>query len=285
MWKKLTPSEQAVLLGKAILGAGMTLLAAGLGYFSYQLGAARYELPTLLTQVENTSQKVEPVLHEAGAIRELVPAILKETKAIREVIAVTVTEAAALRKALPPLVDTSAAAVNNVSRAAQAMEPHIPSVLSEIQKTREALPGILDRAENMAGRAEKIGQSAGKGAVTGMLGGIITAPFKLIGNVGKGLSDTIGLGGQSEFTAEDDRLTRLATDAILKTGAPGAQRAWQNPASGNEGNVGWLSQRVHAGRTCATLRYHVKFKSAKSHEAKVEICQQPDASWVKTGSE
>ena len=281
MWKKLTPSEQAGLLGKAFVGVGLVALAIGLGYFAYQIGAVRQELPTLLAQVEATSQKVEPVLREADAIRELVPPILKEAKAMREVVTATVTEAAALRKALPPLVDTSAAAVNNVSRAVQAIEPHIPPVLTEIKKTREALPGILDRADQVAGRAEKIGQAASKGAVTGLLGGIVTAPFKLIGDVGKGLSDTIGLGSQSGFTTEDDRLARVATDAVLKADTPGAQQAWQNPESGNQGNVAWLAQKMRDGQTCVTLRYRVKFKTGKTHDVEVELCQQPNGSWVK----
>ena len=281
MWKKLTPSEQAVVLGKALVSVGLVALAIALGYFAYQIGAARQELPTLLAQVEATSQKVEPVLREVDAIRDLVPPILKEAKAMREVVASTVSEATALRKALPPLVDASASAINNASRAVRAIEPHIPSVLTEVKKTREALPDILDRADQVAGRAEKMGQAASRGVVTGLLGGIIIAPFRLIGDVGRGLSDIIGLGSQSGFTIEDDRLASAATDAVLKAGAPGAQQAWQNPENGNQGSVAWLTKKLRDNQMCVTLRYRVEFKTGKTHDVKVELCQQSDGSWVK----
>jgi surface antigen len=195
--------------------------------------------------------------------------------------AATVTEVAELRKTLPPMVDAGAAAINNASSAVRVIEPHIPSVLTEVKKTREALPGILDRADQVAGRAEKMGKEASKGAVTGLLGGIISAPFRLIGDVGKGLRDTIGLGNLSEFTAEDDRLTGGATDAVLRNGATGAQQSWQNPDSGNHGSVTLLGHKTLNNQPCVNLRYRVEFGTGKTHDVKLDFCQRPDGSWAK----
>ena len=71
----------------------------------------------MLCSIERTSQKIEPVLHEVGAIRDLIPPIVNEVKAVRELVPGVVTEVQATRKALPSLVSTSAQAINNASDA------------------------------------------------------------------------------------------------------------------------------------------------------------------------
>jgi surface antigen/uncharacterized protein YoxC len=284
MLKELTPAERARVAGTLLLSVGLFVLAVAMAYFAYQLGRVREELPALLAQVESTARKVEPVLHEVDALRELVPSILKEVKATSEVVAATVAETAELRKALPPMIDTSAAAINNASAALRAVEPHIPAVLKEVKQTREALPGILDRADQVAGHAQAMGKAAGKGAVSGLLGGIVTAPFSLIGDAGRNLGDVIGLGGASDFTAADNQLTSSATDAVLKKGTVGAQQSWKNPDNGNHGTVTLATIAVRNGQVCATLRYRVEFRFRKNHEVDVDLCRQADGSWVKKES-
>ncbi|MDH5649457.1 MAG: hypothetical protein OEY67_07345, partial [Gammaproteobacteria bacterium] len=161
------------------------------------------------------------------------------------------------------------------------IEPHIPAVLSEVKKTRESLPGILDRADQVVAHAESVGQAASKGAVKGFLGGIVTAPFKLISEAGKGLTDAIGLTTQSGFTKEDDKLNQNATDSLLKSGAPGTQQQWSNPDSGNSGAIHWISQSLRDNKPCVTLHYDIRLRDGKTHEARVELCQQSDGSWKK----
>ena len=294
MWQQLTPSDKARLLGTALVSLALFALATALSYTAYQVGSVREQLPALLTQVEQTAQKIGPVLSEMNAIRELIPPILKEVQAIRETVPPVLkevqatrealpsvlAEAKALREALPPLVEQSAAAAKNAGDAVRTIEPHIPVVLTEVRKTREALPGLLDRADQTIARAAKLGQKTSSGAVTGLLGGIITAPFRLIGQFSKGLAGAMGLSGRGDFTAEDERLAGVATNAVIQNGQIGTQQTWRNPASKNAGSASLLKRGTRDDRPCFTLRHRVEFGSGKTHQADIEMCQQTDDSWV-----
>lgn len=275
MWRKLTPADQARFLATTFLSVALAALALALAYVAYQIGALREQVPELLTSIERTSQKVEPVLRGVDAIRDLIPPILKEVKATRELVPGIVAEVQEVRKTLPPLVDTSAKAINNASAAVRVVEPRIPSVLAEVRATREALPGILDRANQVVDRAASVGQKAGEGAVKGVIG----APFRLIGDVGKGLRGMMGLDERSGFTAEDERLASAATDAVLKNGKSGAQGSWKNPDSTNRGSVVLNETWTRDGRPCVTLRHRVELRSAPVHQKDIHLCQQPDGSW------
>lgn len=279
MWRKLTPSGQARFLATTFLSVALASLALAVAYAAYQIGTLREQIPELLTSIERTSQKLEPVLRGVDAIRDLVPPILKEVKATRELVPGIVAEVREVRKVLPPLVDTSAKAINNASDAVRVVEPRIPSVLAEVRKTREALPGILDRANQVVDRAASVGQKAGEGAVKGVIGGVVGAPFRLIGDVGKGLRGTMGLDDRGGFTAEDERLASAATDVVLKNGKVGAQNSWKNPDSTNRGGVALTETWTRDSRQCVTLRHRVEFRSAPVHQKDIHLCQQPDGSW------
>lgn len=279
MRRTLTPSDQARFLALALLSAALFALALALTYFAYQIGALRRQIPELLAAVEQTSLKVEPMVREAGAIRDTISPILKEVKAVRELVPGVMAEVQAVRQALPPLIDTGAKAINNASDAVRVIEPRIPAVLSEMRKTREALPGILDRAEQVVARAGAVGQKAGEGAVKGVIGGIVSAPFQLIGGVGKGLTGLIGLENRREFTAADEKLAGDATDAAIKNGQVGAQSTWQNPESKNRGSVTLTEKWARDGRPCVTLRHRIEFRTEPVHEKDIHLCQRPDKSW------
>ena len=279
MWQKLTPSERARFLATTFLSAALAILALAVAFFAYQVGALRQQIPELLASIEQTSQKIGPVLHEVGAIRDLIPPILTEVRATRELVPGVVAEVQEMRKTLPPLVETSAKAINNASNAVRVIEPRIPSVLAEVRATREALPGILDRASQVVDQAATVGQKAGEGAVKGVIGGIVSAPFRLIGGVGKGLTGLIGLDNRREFTAEDERLAGDATDSVLKNGKVGAQSSWKNPDSQNRGSVALSDKWTRDGRPCVTLRHRVELRAAPVHQKDIQLCQQPDGSW------
>ena len=280
LWQKLTPAEQARLLGSALIGGSIFLLAAALIAVALEIRSLQHDLPELLVEVNTGLDKLGPALKDVDAVRKLIPPILAEIKATREVVPSVVAEVAAVRQALPPLIDTSAEAINNASTAVRAVEPHIPGVLTEVKKTREALPGLLDRADQVVARAGQVGQQAGKGAAQGVITGIISAPFQLIGQAGRGLGDAIGLRAQADFTSEDERLASEATRVVVEAGKAGARKAWTNKDSGNRGSAELLAQVARDGQPCMTVRHHIKLKSGTVHERDIDICKQPDGSWT-----
>lgn len=280
MWHQLKPAERARLLGSAAVGGGVLALAIALLAVAWQLRSLQRQLPQMLTQVDGTLQKVGPALHDIDAIRQLIPPILDEVKATRELVPLVVAEVAAVRQALPPLVAQSASALNNASGAVRAVEPHIPGVVAEVRKTREALPAIVSQADRVVERASQLGQQAGKGAVQGVIGGIISAPFRLISEAGKGLADALGVAGRTDFTADDERLVADATRVVIEAGEVGGRRSWSNPVTGARGSATLLSRAEREGRACVTVRYQVRLRSGAVPDRDVELCQQPDGSWA-----
>lgn len=280
MWRQLTPAEQARLLGSTVVGGGALALAIALLAVAWQVRSLQRELPDLLARLDGTLEKVGPALHDVDAIRQLIPPILAEVKATRELVPSVVAEVAAVRQALPPLVNTGAAAINNASGAIRAVEPHIPGVLVEVKRTRESLPGLLERADRVVAHASQVGQEAGKGAARGVITGIVGAPFRLMGEVGKGLADALGVRGLGEFTATDERLVSDAVQAVMQTARPGDAASWSNPKNGNRGTVTLLTISERSGRLCVIQRHHVEFRSGRVHDANVALCQQPDGAWT-----
>ena len=280
MWRQLKPAEQARLLGSIVVGGGVLALAIALLAIAWQVRSLQQQLPQVFAQLDDTLVKVGPALHDVDAIRKLIPPILAEVKATRELVPSVVAEVAAVRQALPPLVEQSAAAVNNASGAVRAVEPHIPGVLTEVKKTREALPGMLDRADKLVARASTIGKEAGKEAAEGAITGIFTAPFKIIGKAGKGMADAIGLGGRTDFTADDQRLLGDASRELVQAGVVGDQRNWANKKTGTRGSAKLLAVAERDGRPCMTMQYHVELRSGTVHDRDVDLCQQPDGAWA-----
>ena len=155
-------------------------------------------------------------------------------------------------------------------------------MLAEVRATREALPGLLDRANQAIDKATTIGQKAGEGAVKGVIGGIVSAPFRLIGGVGKSFTDMIGLGNRKDFTREDERLAGDTTETVLKNGQVGAESSWHNPDSKNRGGVTLTEKWARGRQPCVTLRHRVELRGAPLHQQDVNLCQQPDGSWQET---
>lgn len=294
MWQQLTPAEKARLFGQAALGIGMTALSVALIYTTYRAYEMWQLMPELLAQVENTSEKIQPTLKEAEAIRSLVPPILDEVKevrklvppvlaevkSVRELVPALLAEVESLRVTLPPLVETSAASISDASTAVLSIEPHIPPILAEVKQTREAIPGIISQADKVVGRASNAGKEAGQGAVQGVITGIVLAPFSLVGNVGKGMFDILGFSGQTGLTVKDESMVSVATQDLLNVQEPEARKDWYNSESENGGSVTVVKQRERDGMSCLVLHHHVVFATKKTHDADIEMCKQPDGKWI-----
>lgn len=301
MLQKLSPAEQARFLGTVLTSVGLVALAAAIGYFAHAIYVVQQRVPELLTQIGETSEKIDPVLRQVDAIRAQIPLILKEVKATRALIppilaesaavrgkvAPILAEVAATRKALPPLVDTTAklvheasTTVHEASTTIREVEPLITEVVAEVRQTREALPGLLDRGERLVANASAAGREAGKGAVSGAIGGVLSAPFTLIGGAGKSLAGTMGLGSDAGLTAEDDERASAATDAVMRAGEIGGERSWENPDSKNHGTVRLLGERQRGEQLCFRVRQTVNLASGKNYSAKVEFCRQQDGTWA-----
>ena len=168
-----------------------------------------------MKEVEQTRLQIPPILEEVGAVRKELPAALKSA-------------------------DKASAAVVTVSKEIEAARPLVPKVLQEIEKTREAVPPMLDRADAMIDKARVAGQEASSGAVTGFFKGLITTPFKLVGDAGRTIT---GMTDEElrDFTEKDFDLIEVVVLDLLNNGKKGDVRNLNNPDSGFNATVKLVS--------------------------------------------
>ncbi len=297
--------------GLSLLSLSLFCLALTGVYFTIELSKIREQIPLILQQVEKTSEQIapvvsevpqirqliEPIIEEVGKTRETIPSILEEVRATRklvdpvlkevdltrqslnELIPSVVEEVAATRKELPNMlitVDKASAAVQSISEEVGKVRPLVPAVLEEVQKTRDAIPDTLDRTEKIVASAKDLGAEAGKGAVGGVITGIVSAPMNIVGGIfsGKRWAALKGM------TDKDIELAREKEAELFKANKTGIVLEWKNPESGYSGTVTLLKIFQEKGRECRRLQHDVWLKAKKVHGETKEGCLQPDGTWI-----
>lgn len=303
---------KAKLLASYLLSLSLFALAAALSYFTYEFSTLSRYVPDVLVSINNTTDKVEPVVSEVGRIIDLVPSILQEVEATRNVIPpilkeveltrnqlpailkeveltrqqvpAVLNEVKAVRKEIPAVLQTAdraSAAVVVVSKEVAATRPLIPEVLKEVETTRESIPLMLDRADQLVEKARVAGQEASKGAVTGIFSGIIMAPFSFMADLGHNIT---GMTEQEakQFEKEDFDLIEQVSIELLNSGSTGDERQWSNPQSKNRGTVKLINiyqSGEFAEYECRTISVKTYKKDKLIKNTSSTFCKNDENKW------
>ena len=192
-------------------------------------------------------------------------------------------EAEQIRKELPQTlktIDNASSAVTETTREIRAIRPLVPDVLhevgavrQEIAATRSMIPTTLDRLDGIVHKAGVAGQKASEGAISGVFTGIIKAPFKALGSIGR------ASGGKSPLGDED---IRKATDAVhtLTQLEVGSSEVWENPSTGYNGKLTLLKRYEENTLECQLLSHQVWKGKKPAFEKQLDICRRsPAAQW------
>lgn len=243
-----------------VLAFSIFAMAFALVYFTVQISSISDQIPEILESVESTSAKIEPVVTEIDKVTELVPPILEEIKQTRKQIPLILKEVESTRKQIPAIltevgeiraqlpsvleevkqtremVPDVLDTVNTVSKEVEKTRLLVPQVLTQVELTREAIPGMMDRADNMITQARAAGREASKGAVTGVLTGIVAAPFNLIGGLGK---KVLGISAeeQKKLTDKDIAIMTEKGQELLASNEVNTVLEWQNPDDKHNGKM------------------------------------------------
>jgi surface antigen len=232
------------------LAASLFSLTAAFVYFTIELTRLANQAPAILEGIEKTSKQIEPVLNEFYKIRELIPPIVTEVTEIRKQIPKILNEVEQVRILVPP-------------------------ILVEVKKTREAIPTMLTKADNLVNNAGNIGKKSSEGAVSGVITGIIKAPFKLIGGTGKSLFKS-----QSHKISDKDRqLIEETALRVLSSANVGETQNWNNPNSGNNGVITLKEIKTIDKRQCSVLTLSINIKNSKSLKEKITSCLNDENKW------
>lgn len=287
-------------LATYLLALSVFSLAIAIIYFTIEVRSVSKQIPTILGAVEQTSKSIEPVIEQVSEIKDLIPPILSEwtetrkqiplildeVKATRELVSPVLDEVGKVREQIPPILkeveatrqelpailDTSNKAIKEVA----AVRKTVPGILEEVKKTRELVPPTLDRVDRMIGDAAVAGRKASEGAVTGVITGIFTAPFRLVGNIGKSLGFSRA---EMEGLTDDDMKILLEAAKNLSSKSVNEVTKWKNPDTGTHGNIKLLEIFDKDSRECRTALFEV-WKQGQTKIAKeVAFCKNEGGSW------
>ncbi len=264
-----------------ILAISQFSLAAALVYFALEFSRVATQIPEILSSVETTSEKIEPVLIEIGEIRAQIPSVLKEVKEIRKLISPVLDEVKLVREQLPAVLTEVKEVREQIPvllAEAKAVRIIVPDVLKEVKRTREAIPPMLAQGERMIGAASKAGRRASEGAITGVITGILKAPFNLIGGLGRSM-----FGASAEkikgLTEGDENMAARTAVAILAAGKLGESRNWNNSDSGNDGTVTIKEVKLIGGDECRVINNVVRIDGEEKINTDVTACLNDKLEW------
>ncbi len=302
--KESESGTKAKTAAQFAMSFALVCLAGSIVYFTYEfMSIARY-IPGVLQTVDQTVDKIDPIMDEVGEIRQLIPDILKEVEETRkqippileqveqtrEQIPPILKEVEAIRKELPAVLksaDKASDAVVVISKQVEETRPLIPKVLKEVETTRESIPPLMDRADQMIDKARVAGQEAGAGAVTGLFKGIITTPFALVGDAGKSIMGSVEA-DLTKYTEKDIALLEAALLDLLNNGKRGDARQWNNPESKSHGTLKLTRiypDDEHENRECRTVQSKSFDTEGALRDVSRSFCKNEEGKWYKKDKE
>lgn len=275
-----------------VLAFSILMLALAIIYFTIEVRSVSKQIPAILSTVDETGKNIEPIVQQVGEIKDMIPPILNEWTETRKQIPLVVDEVAKVREQIPPILkeveatrqelpailDTS----NNAIKEVAAVRKTIPDILSEVKKTREMVPPTLDRVDQMIADASVAGRKASEGAVTGLFTGIITAPFRLMGNIGKSLGLTRA---EMEGLTDEDMEIMYEAAKNLSSKSVNEVTKWKNPNTSTYGNIKLLNIFDKDGRECRKALFEVWKQGKDKISKQAAFCKNEEGKWETLQSE
>ena len=122
---------------------------------------------------------------------------------------------------------------------------------------------------------EKLVKKSSEGVVSGVLTGIIKAPFKLIGGAGKSLF------GQhaNKITEKDRQLSEATALRVLSSANQGKSESWKNTDSGNSGVITLKEIKTIEKQQCNVINFTINIKNSEPVNDVVTACLNDENKW------
>jgi archaellum component FlaC/surface antigen len=268
----------------SLLALSLFTLAGSIIFFTYELNTISKEIPSVLESISNTSDKIEPVITEISEIRKLIPSIVSEAAEIRKNIPPILKEVAEIR-ILVPVLSTQINEIREITPSilneAENYRKLIPDVLNEVKNTRQAIPPLLDKADRIVINARKVGQNTGEGAVTGVISGIIKAPFKLVGGVTRSVFGSTDINSKG-ITDKDQELAINMLYEMLASAELNESRSWSNPETGNKGTHTLKEKKLINEQKCRVIDTQTTIQDKKIIDKETTYCLNDKEEWTAT---
>lgn len=282
-------------LSRILFSISILALSASIAYFSYEVTRVRTDLPELLTQLEQTTQIIGPVLEQTNKITQLIPPILEEVKQTRELIPPIIDEVSEIRKeipailhevsetrsAIPPIlneVEATRKIIPDVLLEVKQTRKQIPPILKEVKDTRESLPKLLDDTNKLVDKARGAGREASQGAVTGFFSGILRAPFVIVGDIGSTVFNLNQI-EKDEYTQDDLNQVYAAALELLNNNKIGAKKEIISKDGKIITKITLTDIDISAEFPCKTMHFLSEKDGKVITDKKSTVCKNQEGKW------
>jgi ABC-type transporter Mla subunit MlaD len=136
-------NSRLLIQARFAIAASVFALAISLAYFTFEFSRLATYVPEVIESVDQTVDKIDPIIAQVDTISGLVPSILQETAEIRVLIPSVLEQVENTNSTLRPAIEEYAKT-----------NEQLPRILEEYTATRELLPemlpGILKTADNVS---------------------------------------------------------------------------------------------------------------------------------------
>ena len=282
-------------LSRILFSISILALSASIFYFTYEITRVRNDLPELLTQLEQTTQIIGPVLEQTHEITQLIPPILEEVKQTRKLIPPIINEVsevrkeipailhevAETRKVIPPILDEVEATrkvIPDVLSEVKKTRQQIPPILQEVKTTRESLPGLLEDANKLVDKARTAGRDASQGAVTGFFSGIFRAPFAIVGDIGSTVFNLDQV-EKDEYTQDDLNQVYAAALELLNSKHTGETKNIVSKDGTIKTKITLTKIDTGGEYPCKTMRFLSEKKGKIITDKESTVCKNEEGKW------
>ena len=281
-------------IGTLALPFSILCLAFAIIFLVLGLNKWAKQLPEILKTVSDASGQVDPIMKNVDDMELLIPQVMQEVEAVRktvddalsktedilEILPGTLADIDEISKQIDSTLKQLPGIIDPVLKETQKTREIIPDILEEVRKTRAEIPLMMDRADNIIAGANEAGRKAGKGAMTGMIGGIISMPFDVVGGIGRGVTSLLGTEVGEAMNEEDVKIFKEKIIGLAENGNEGDVVTWKNPETSIGGKMTLVRKYLENSRECREIKLLVSVKGKTSQTKIIRGCRQPDGSWA-----
>ena len=203
--------EKLQILSKYLLSLALIYLSTSLLLFVQEVAKTREAIPLLIEKLDSieNSENIQEVLRLAVQVTQNTAHVSDEVSAFRKDLPTIYTQVKKTRNVIPGILEELRAVRSELPEFYTEVEKTratIPEILIEVRALRKELPKLIAETGTLLKRAEKASDKAGKGAVHGVIKGIITTPFHVIESVISGVKEKI-IGEEEKVSAEEEKVS------------------------------------------------------------------------------
>ena len=286
------------------------LLAVAIAYFAYALLSFTKEIPDFINAVDRATPHIEAIVKEVNTVsdevtqvrlvvNEQLPAILlridntlpllerglaqsdyysQQLPELWQHLTKIETQITQIQQDLPNIltrVDDVVLMANNTTKELAKWRPHSTEYLAELEQSRTDIPEYLTRIEYIVSDAKTMGKEASSGLVSGFFKGVISLPFEVV----SGLTGIVDSDSKSAklLTTADVTMLQEQTIALLGNSQQSTTH-WQNPQSGNRGQIIKGKQFKKSGSICHRVTFINNLKG-QQETLKELMCEDNKGLW------